>query len=66
MTSLLDARHWIDGEWVDAEHWAESINPATGEIIGNYTEATEAQATQAIAATTATTATPVIAVAIGP
>jgi betaine-aldehyde dehydrogenase len=50
MTAQLQARHWIDGEWVDARDQAESINPATGETIGNYTEAGEAEATRAIAA----------------
>jgi betaine-aldehyde dehydrogenase len=50
MTFALHARHWIGGEWVDARERAESINPATGETIGSYTEATEAEAARAIAA----------------
>ena len=50
MASQLVARHWIDGEWVDARDRAESINPATGETIGTYTEAGEAEAKRAIAA----------------
>jgi betaine-aldehyde dehydrogenase len=50
MTSQLTARHWIDGEWVDARDRADSINPATGEKIGTYTEAGEAEAARAIAA----------------
>jgi betaine-aldehyde dehydrogenase len=50
MTSQLRARHWIDGAWVDAQDRVESINPATGEAIGSYTEATDAEASQAIAA----------------
>jgi betaine-aldehyde dehydrogenase len=50
MVSQLRARHWIDGEWVDAQGRVESINPATGETIGTYTEATETEATRAIAA----------------
>jgi betaine-aldehyde dehydrogenase len=50
MTSQLRARHWIDGTWVDAQDRVESINPATGEAIGSYTEATDAEASQAIAA----------------
>lgn len=30
------AMHWIGGQWLDfGEHW-ESINPATGEVIGSY------------------------------
>ena len=50
MSSELHARHWIDGEWVDAKDLAESVNPATGETIGSYTEATEAEAKRAIGA----------------
>jgi betaine-aldehyde dehydrogenase len=50
MTSQLRARHWIDGGWVDAKDRQESVNPATGETIGTYTEATEAEATRAIGA----------------
>jgi betaine-aldehyde dehydrogenase len=49
-SQLLTARHWIDGEWVDAAQRAQSINPATGEVIGTYTEAGEAEAKRAIAA----------------
>jgi betaine-aldehyde dehydrogenase len=44
------ARHWIGGEWVDSQQRMESINPATGETIGTYTEAGAAEATRAIAA----------------
>jgi betaine-aldehyde dehydrogenase len=50
MSPQLQARHWINGEWVDAQDRVASINPATGETIGSYTEATEAEATRAIAA----------------
>ena len=48
MSNQLIARHWINGEWDDAEQRAESINPATGEVIGIYTEAGEKEATRAI------------------
>ncbi len=44
------AHHWIGGEWVDSDKRRESIDPATGETIGTYTEAGEAEATRAIAA----------------
>jgi betaine-aldehyde dehydrogenase len=44
----LHARHWIGGEWIDAAETADSINPATGEKIGTYTEAGETEATLAI------------------
>ena len=50
MASQLLARHWIDGDWVDGQEGAQSIDPATGETIGTYTEAGEAEATRAIAA----------------
>jgi len=30
------ARHWIGGEWLDSGEHRESINPATGEVIGRY------------------------------
>jgi len=36
MTSLPSARYWIDGEWVAAQTKVESINFATGEIIGAF------------------------------
>jgi betaine-aldehyde dehydrogenase len=43
------AQHWIDGEWVDGEGArAQSFNPANGEVIGAYNEATETEARRAI------------------
>lgn len=30
------ALHWIGGWWPDAGEHRESINPATGEVIGSY------------------------------
>jgi betaine-aldehyde dehydrogenase len=50
MASQLTGRHWIDGEWVDSLQRADSVDPATGEVIGTYTEAGEAEAKRAIAA----------------
>ena len=44
------AQHWIDGQWADGGESAQSINPATGEPIGTYTEAGAAEAQRAIAA----------------
>jgi betaine-aldehyde dehydrogenase len=32
------ALNWIDGEWVDSAQHTESINPATGEVIGTYVD----------------------------
>lgn len=33
-TSL--AMHWIDGAWADSDEHRDSVNPATGEVIGSY------------------------------
>jgi betaine-aldehyde dehydrogenase len=30
------AMNWIDGRWFDAEDHSQSVNPATGEVIGTY------------------------------
>ena len=30
------AVHWIGGQWLDSREHGESINPATGEVIGSY------------------------------
>jgi betaine-aldehyde dehydrogenase len=50
LASQLSAHHWIDGDWVDGQVRAQSIDPATGETIGTYTEAGEGEAKRAIAA----------------
>jgi betaine-aldehyde dehydrogenase len=39
MTEQLTARHWIGGERVGSDRTSNSINPATGEVIGTYAEA---------------------------
>lgn len=39
MTELLAVRHWIGGEYVGASTTSNSVNPATGEVIGTYAEA---------------------------
>ncbi|HEX3795612.1 MAG TPA: aldehyde dehydrogenase family protein [Acidimicrobiales bacterium] len=44
------AEHWIDGQWVDSDNIAESINPATGEVLGQWYDGGEAEARAAIAA----------------
>ena len=46
----LHARHWIDGEWLDAAEAARSVDPATGLAIGTYSEAGEAEARRAVEA----------------
>src|SRR6201987_764755 len=44
------AKHWIDGEWVASDSVAESINPATGEVLGQWADGGEAEARAAITA----------------
>ena len=44
------ARHWIDGRWRDSAEHRDSINPATGEVIGRYALAREDEAREATAA----------------
>lgn len=46
------AQHWIDGQWAASESGAqtESINPATGEVLGSFAAGGEAEAQAAIAA----------------
>ncbi len=44
------ARHWIDGEWRDSAEHRDSIDPATGEVIGRYAVAGEDEAREATAA----------------
>jgi betaine-aldehyde dehydrogenase len=48
MPTLLSARHWIGGEWVDSATRQNSINPATGETIGTYADAGSDEALRAI------------------
>jgi betaine-aldehyde dehydrogenase len=43
------ARHWIDGEWVRSGTVSESINPATGAVLGRWADGGEAEARAAIA-----------------
>src|SRR5580704_5275296 len=44
------AKHWIDGEWVGSDTVSESINPATGAVLGQWADGGEDQARAAIAA----------------
>jgi acyl-CoA reductase-like NAD-dependent aldehyde dehydrogenase len=48
------ATHWIGGRWVDAGEHRDSINPATGEVIGQYAAAGLAEAQGAIDAALST------------
>ena len=47
---LRTARHWIDGEWVEGGEPGDSVNPATGQVIGRYTVGDAPVAERAIAA----------------
>ena len=44
------AKHWMDGEWTESGTVSESINPATGEVLGQWADGGEAEARAAIAA----------------
>lgn len=44
------AKHWIDGEWIGSHTVSQSINPATGEVLGRWADGGEAEARPAIAA----------------
>src|ERR1700734_307691 len=44
------AKHWIDGEWTGSDTVSESINPATGAVLGWWADGGEAEARAAIAA----------------
>lgn len=44
------ALHWIDGKWVDSDQHRDSINPATGEVIGQYANGGRKEAALAVAA----------------
>ena len=44
------AKHWIDGEWVGSDTVSDSVNPATGAVLGQWADGGEAEARAAIAA----------------
>src|ERR1700734_3505236 len=44
------AKHWIDGEWTGSDTVSESINPATGAVLGWWADGGEAEARAAVAA----------------
>src|SRR6476619_1604544 len=44
------AKHWIDGEWIGSDAVSESINPATGEVLGRWSDGGEAEARAAVEA----------------
>jgi betaine-aldehyde dehydrogenase len=44
------AKHWIEGEWTESDTVSESINPATGAVLGRWADGGETEAAAAIAA----------------
>jgi betaine-aldehyde dehydrogenase len=38
------AMNWIDGEWSTSANIATSINPANGEVVGQFADGGEAEA----------------------
>lgn len=46
--------NWINNEWVDSEIYKDSINPATGEVIGRFADGGYETAVAGIAAAKAT------------
>jgi betaine-aldehyde dehydrogenase len=44
------AKHWIDGAWTGSGTVSESVNPATGAVLGRWADGGEAEARAAIAA----------------
>jgi betaine-aldehyde dehydrogenase len=44
------ARHLIGGEWVSGGSTGESVNPATGEVLGTFADGGEAEARAAVGA----------------
>jgi len=46
--SVGTAMHWIGGQWLDSSEHGESINPATGEVIGSYAKGGRKEAELAV------------------
>jgi acyl-CoA reductase-like NAD-dependent aldehyde dehydrogenase len=44
------AMHWIGGRWLDSDEHRESINPATGQVIGSYAKGGRTEAELAVTA----------------
>lgn len=49
-TTASVAKHWIDGQWADSDEHRDSVNPASGDIIGSYAMAGPKEAHTAIQA----------------
>lgn len=48
MTTIKAARHWIGGRWLDSAEHGDSIDPATGTVIGRYAKGGRAEAELAV------------------
>lgn len=44
------AKNWINGEWIDSDKHTDSFDPATGNCIGTYADASLADVQSAIEA----------------
>jgi acyl-CoA reductase-like NAD-dependent aldehyde dehydrogenase len=44
------ARNWINGDWVESDRVSESIEPATGRVLGRFADGGEAEARAGVAA----------------
>src|SRR5882757_11023658 len=44
------AQSWINGEWVESDQVSESVDPATGRVLGRYADAGETEARAAVRA----------------
>jgi betaine-aldehyde dehydrogenase len=44
------AKHWIDGEWVGSAKTSDSIDPATGEVLGQWADGGDLEAESSVAA----------------
>lgn len=53
MDEFKTAAHWIGGDWVDTGERRDSVNPATGEVIGQYADGNAQVAQSAIDAAVA-------------
>jgi acyl-CoA reductase-like NAD-dependent aldehyde dehydrogenase len=46
----MQSQHFIDGQWTQQGQWAESVDPANGEVIGHFADGGQAEAEAAVAA----------------
>jgi len=46
----MQSQHFIDGQWTATDRWADSLDPANGELIGCFADGGEPEAEAAVAA----------------